>query len=147
MPVDMPQRFPPLKALFLAGSAAAYWGFRSDVAAGIALRTAFLSGAVWLAWPEMTQRSLRNVAHGSGRIAPTPCVAQPKCGQQMAGGRLRAPVGDVDRDQQIVLRRLGILDHGYLCPQPGPDRAEFQANDAASNHNHGFRHAFQAQGA
>ncbi len=62
----MPSNTRPLLAvatvLFLAGSAAAYWGFRSDVATGIALRTAFLSGAVWLAWPEMTQRSLRNVA-------------------------------------------------------------------------------------
>lgn len=48
--------------LFLVGSAAAYWGFQSDVATGVALRTAFLSGAMWLAWPEITQRSLRNVA-------------------------------------------------------------------------------------
>jgi hypothetical protein len=48
--------------LFLLGSAVAYWGFQSEVATGIALRIAFLSGALWLAWPEITQRSLRNVA-------------------------------------------------------------------------------------
>jgi hypothetical protein len=48
--------------LFLLGSAAAYWWFQSDVAAGVALRVAFVSGALWLAWPEITRRSLRNVA-------------------------------------------------------------------------------------
>jgi hypothetical protein len=62
MPANTRPALAVATALFLVASAAAYWGLQSDVATGVALRTAFLSGALWLAWPEMTQRSLRNVA-------------------------------------------------------------------------------------
>lgn len=46
----------------LVVAATAYWWLDSAVTAGVALRTSFLCGALWLAWPELTQRSLRNVA-------------------------------------------------------------------------------------
>jgi hypothetical protein len=50
-----------LAVLSLGVAAVAYWGLESTVLAGVTLRTSFLLGALWLAWPEITQRSLRNL--------------------------------------------------------------------------------------
>lgn len=61
----MPPNVRPMLAavtVALVGAAgAAFWGFDSEVVAGVTLRVALLSGALWLAWPEITRRSLRNV--------------------------------------------------------------------------------------
>jgi hypothetical protein len=61
MPAYFRPAFAVVTALTLALAAGAYWVLDSDVTAGVSLRTAFLSGALWLAWPEITQRSLRNI--------------------------------------------------------------------------------------
>ena len=61
----MPENARPMLAAItislVVTAAAAFWGFDSAVTAGVTLRSALLSGALWLAWPEITQRSLRNV--------------------------------------------------------------------------------------
>jgi hypothetical protein len=64
--VRMPDHSRWIIAVLVVGclvfSAAATWGFEAPTAAGFSLRTAVILGALWLAWPELTQRSFRKTA-------------------------------------------------------------------------------------
>lgn len=61
MPANTRPALVVIALVTLGLAAAAHWGFESAVMAGVSLRTSFLLGALWLAWPEITQKSIRNV--------------------------------------------------------------------------------------
>ncbi|MDH4306117.1 MAG: hypothetical protein OEX04_01440 [Acidimicrobiia bacterium] len=69
----MPAASRPLLGVFALAAvcvaAVSYWVLDSATSAGIALRSAFLLGALWLAWPEFTERSMRRLVIIGGLLA------------------------------------------------------------------------------
>jgi len=52
-----------------------------------------------------------DIAHWAGVVPPTPGVAIPQRGQQMALGGIRPAVGDVDLNQDVILLCFGVFNH------------------------------------